>query len=706
MKKLIAITFLILFIPALARGFPPASPTQAKDSKTDTSNFDGNLSGTDTKVQTALETLDDVVGVGDTTETNQDDAWAAVGGAGTETLITVTYQDATNDVDFVVNNDLNAYDWTNVDATDLKTGSVTQAWDADLDALATPTAWRMFYSDAGDPFIQEIALGADGTFLESNGAAAAPAFRALVAGDIPDISATYQPLEATLTDIADGTIAEDLVNTANPWADNEVANDITLTNITQITNKAITSLSATNWRVFYSAGGSIPVELALGADGTFLESNGAAAAPAFRTLIAGDIPDLSGTYQPLDADLTDLADGELTGSKVQSNSSTAAGVVDSGSGQNAQVWKTDASGVPGWRADATGGTPAFSDITTGTNTTATMTVGAGGTVTYTSTGVINANQFAGVTSVNATEFGYINGVTSAIQTQMDANAPDDATYILQTADGELGSAQALGALASGIMYSTTTSGVVSIATEAQLETLMGLGFGASKVATSGYILVADGTDFESVQMSADATIAAGGAVTVVDDSHAHVYSNIDATTSANWNSQVSDNTGTGAWVFATAPTFTTSIAFNAVSDTIAGIENQNLLDKTAAEEISGTWEIQDDTNIVLGNDADTTFGYDETTDDRAELTTTLSAATGDEEALAILFTVNKATSGTTTGLLINMTDTASPGTGYLLDLIGAFNLLRHIRMTQIGILPLTTTKETTITILSNTLQQE
>jgi len=37
-----------------------------------------------------------------------------------------------------------------------------------------------------------------------------------------------QPLESTLTDIADGTIAENLVNTANPWADNEVANDLTL----------------------------------------------------------------------------------------------------------------------------------------------------------------------------------------------------------------------------------------------------------------------------------------------------------------------------------------------------------------------------------------------------------------------------------------------------------------------------------------------
>jgi hypothetical protein len=62
---------------------------------------------------------------------------------------------------------------------------------------------------------------------------------------------------------------------------------------------------------------------------------------------------------------------------------------------------------------------AFSAISTGTNTSATMTLGAGGTLTYTSTGVVNANQFRGVTSVDATEFGYLNNVSSAIQTQLD-----------------------------------------------------------------------------------------------------------------------------------------------------------------------------------------------------------------------------------------------------------------------------------------------
>lgn len=46
-------------------------------------------------------------------------------------------------------------------------------------------------------------------------------------GNCNDISSVYQPLEATLTDIADGTINENLVNTANPWADNEVSDTLT-----------------------------------------------------------------------------------------------------------------------------------------------------------------------------------------------------------------------------------------------------------------------------------------------------------------------------------------------------------------------------------------------------------------------------------------------------------------------------------------------
>lgn len=58
---------------------------------------------------------------------------------------------------------------------------------------------------------------------------------------------------------------------------------------TQINTKATSSGSLTQfvgntaWRVFYSDGSGDIIELALGADGTFLKSNGAAAAPTFAT---------------------------------------------------------------------------------------------------------------------------------------------------------------------------------------------------------------------------------------------------------------------------------------------------------------------------------------------------------------------------------------------------------------------------------------
>jgi hypothetical protein len=45
--------------------------------------------------------------------------------------------------------------------------------------------------------------------------------------------------------------------------------------------------TATNWRVFYSNGSGQVAELELGADGTFLKSNGASAAPSFATISGG-----------------------------------------------------------------------------------------------------------------------------------------------------------------------------------------------------------------------------------------------------------------------------------------------------------------------------------------------------------------------------------------------------------------------------------
>lgn len=53
---------------------------------------------------------------------------------------------------------------------------------------------------------------------------------------------------------------------------------------------------------------------------------------------------------------------------------------------------------------------------------------------------------------------------------------------------------------------------------------------------------------------------------------------------------------------------------------------------------------------------------------KPNIVSTLNAATGNEVAFTIAYTVNKATSGNDTGLLIAMTDTASPGTSLPLNI--------------------------------------
>lgn len=70
----------------------------------------------------------------------------------------------------------------------------------------------------------------------------------ITSGGVFDGLATKQPLEATLTDIADGSIAENLVNTANPWdisteTNLAVGNGITLTDdtLTVVGGTAITA---------------------------------------------------------------------------------------------------------------------------------------------------------------------------------------------------------------------------------------------------------------------------------------------------------------------------------------------------------------------------------------------------------------------------------------------------------------------------------
>lgn len=99
-------------------------------------------------------------------------------------------------------------------------------------------AWAEVTNAAYQPADADLTDLADGTLGESK-------IDSAITRDA-EAAAAYQPLEATLTDIADGTIAEDLVNTANPWADNEVSDTLTASvSSTAAANDNDTSIATT-----------------------------------------------------------------------------------------------------------------------------------------------------------------------------------------------------------------------------------------------------------------------------------------------------------------------------------------------------------------------------------------------------------------------------------------------------------------------------
>jgi len=77
-----------------------------------------------------------------------------------------------------------------------------------------------------------------------------------------------------------------------------------------------TGLTATNWRVFYSNGSATLIELAFGADGTVLQSNGASAAPTFEVVSGGGGAPTDATY------ITQTADGDLSAEQALAALST------------------------------------------------------------------------------------------------------------------------------------------------------------------------------------------------------------------------------------------------------------------------------------------------------------------------------------------------------------------------------------------------
>ena len=74
------------------------------------------------------------------------------------------------------------------------------------------------------------------------------------------------------------------------WTDVWEVYSTSISNITEIATRPITSLTSGNYKLFYSADGGAPLELALGASGTYLRSAGADQAPTASAIATGDLP--------------------------------------------------------------------------------------------------------------------------------------------------------------------------------------------------------------------------------------------------------------------------------------------------------------------------------------------------------------------------------------------------------------------------------
>ena len=169
----------------------------------------------------------------------------------TETNITVAYQDADGTIDFTVTGLLVLADFND----SLALGTKTQAHGVPLDSLVSVGNWKVFYTNGSGTLI-ELTLGASGTVLKSNGATSAPSWQTDATGaggsaysDSVSHDARRVPGDSLITDdegaaryvlltiVGDSidaifsvakTISGDWVNTANPWADNEVSNTLSI----------------------------------------------------------------------------------------------------------------------------------------------------------------------------------------------------------------------------------------------------------------------------------------------------------------------------------------------------------------------------------------------------------------------------------------------------------------------------------------------
>ena len=315
--------------------------------------------------------------------------------------------------------------------------------------------------------------------------------------------------EAELEIIDGGTIT-----TAELNALTFVLADTTTWNAALQAGDNATVLDGTNWRVLYIDGSGNVTELALGADGTYLKSNGASSAPTFATPASGS------------------AFNRIT--------------IDTLAGQ-------------------TGNTIFLEDTLIGLGTMDTLNVS-------------NQFQLGGTAIVpTAIELNYVDGVTSAIQTQFSGkeasltdvaslqNTISDVTTfytedtVVPVADGGSGA-------------STFTDGGLLLGSGTDAFTALG-------AASNGQIPIGDGTSDPVL-----ATITAGAGITITNGSGTITVAQVDTFT---WNWGVMDTVVTGDLPGWKVPFGITVISVSAYTD--ANTTTFNLEERAAATpNVAGT----------------------------------------------------------------------------------------------------------------------
>ena len=120
--------------------------------------------------------------------------------------------------------------------------------------------------------------------------------------------------------------------------------------------------------------------------------------------------------------------------------------------------------------------------------------------------ISNSSGKVAVSSVTDTELGYVSGVTSALQTQIDAKQDTISAGTGIDITGTTVSADLTGLVDSGAIQSDA----VTAPKIAQFDDNL-------TAAVAGTILISNGTDFTDVAMSGDVTIASSGATTIGND---------------------------------------------------------------------------------------------------------------------------------------------------------------------------------------------